>query len=259
MGKFNLNEVISKIKFSTSKHAPQILVGVGIAGMATATVLAVKSTPKALQLMEEKKDEENKEKLEPLEVVKTTWKCYIPTAALMVLSTGCLIGSCSISTKRYAALAAAYKIAETGYNEYRDKVIETIGEEKEKEIKSKVAESRIEKTPAKREDAIITGHGDTLCYDNLSGRYFRSSPCEIKNAQNVLNSRMYNYNEMYVSLNDFYDEVGLERTKMGDRLGWNISSGLVELELSSTLSKNDEPVLVVDFINTPKEKYYSSY
>lgn len=257
MGKFNLNEVISKIKFSTSKHAPQILVGVGIAGMATATVLAVKATPKALQLIEEKKDEENKEKLEPLEVVKTTWKCYIPTAALMALSAGCLIGSCSISTKRYAALAAAYKIAETGYNEYRDKVIETVGEEKEKEIKSKVAESKISSTPAKREDAVITGNGDTLCYDDWSGRYFRSSANAITKAENELNRRIYS--EMYVSLNDFYDEIGLERTKMGDRLGWNVSSGLLKIDFSSSLSKNDEPVLVVNFVNDPTEKYYSSY
>lgn len=37
------------------KHSPEILTGIGIAGMITTTVMAVRATPKALILIEEKK------------------------------------------------------------------------------------------------------------------------------------------------------------------------------------------------------------
>ena len=40
-------------------HTPEILTGLGTAGMIFTTVLAVKATPKALKLIDEKKKELN--------------------------------------------------------------------------------------------------------------------------------------------------------------------------------------------------------
>ena len=119
--KLNLPKILSDVKLSTSKHAPQILVGLGVAGSIAATVFAIKATPKAIKLVEERKEKENKEHLTPLETIETTWKCYVPSAVILLTSAACTIGSCSMSTKRYAALTAAYKIAETTYNDYHEK------------------------------------------------------------------------------------------------------------------------------------------
>ena len=103
----------------------------GIAGMITTTVLAVRSTPKALKLIEEKKKEEGVDKLTPAETVKTAWKCYIPAMVLGATSVGCLVGASRVSLRRNAALATAYKLSETALTEYREQVVETIGEKKE--------------------------------------------------------------------------------------------------------------------------------
>ena len=53
----NFNLIVNDVKTTLSKHAPEILTGIGIAGMVTTTVLAVRATPKALMLIDAKKQE----------------------------------------------------------------------------------------------------------------------------------------------------------------------------------------------------------
>lgn len=77
MQKPNLTKICRSVKTATVKHSPEILTGVGIAGMVTTTVMAVRATPKAIQLLDEEKRRQHANKLEPMDVVKTAWKCYI--------------------------------------------------------------------------------------------------------------------------------------------------------------------------------------
>lgn len=254
MSKFNFGDFTNNVKTSLVKYSPEILMGIGIAGMLTTTVLAVKATPKALKLIEEKKKETQTDKLTPVETVKTTWKCYIPAATTAVASTACLIGSSRVSSKRNAVLATAYKIAETAHKEYRDKVVETIGEKKETEVRDKIAKDHVEKNPVNNCEVFITDVGNTLCYDTLSGRYFKTDINKIKKVENILNLRLRNEN--YVSLNDFYNEVGLDRIRLGDELGWNIDDGYLELQFSSQLTDNDEPCLVIMYSVAPERDYW---
>ena len=69
---------ISDSKQFLGKHSPEILTGLGIAGMLTTTILAVKATPKALKLIENKKKELNTDELTALQTIKATWKPYMP-------------------------------------------------------------------------------------------------------------------------------------------------------------------------------------
>ena len=62
-------------------------------------------------------------------------------------------------------------------------------------------------------------------------------------------------NEMYISLNEFYYEIGLPRTKMGDELGWNIDSGLIRFEFSSQLADDETPCLVIDYHIAPRYEF----
>ena len=247
---------LTNIRNSMVKHSPEILMGLGIAGMVTTTVLAVKATPKALQLIEMEKErltqetDEPVDKLTPIETVKATWKCYVPAAATCAVSIACLIGSHSVSTRRHAALATAYKISEAAFTEYREKVVETLGEKKEKDIMDKVHKERIEKNPVTKSEVIITENGNTLCYDYSTGRYFKSDIDKIKKAVNEINRRMLL--EGYISINEFYDEIGLDNISEGDKLGWKIENGLIELDFSTQLSDNGTPCLVIDFREPPK-------
>lgn len=253
MGKGNISKIINEIQKAVVKHSPEILTGLGIAGMITTTVLAVKATPRALDLINDRKDELETEKLPPTEVVKTAWKCYIPAAVTCATSTACLIGASSVHLKRNAALATAYKLSESAISEYKEAVIDKLGEKKEQTIRDKVAEEKMKKNPVSSSEVFITEKGNTLCYDTISGRYFKSDIDRIKRAENAINKQLLD--EMYVSLNDLYDELDLDHTKLGDELGWKIDDGLVELYFSSQLADDGTPCVVMDFTRAPKYNF----
>ena len=147
MNKPNLSKIVRSVQYTLGKYTPQILTGIGVAGMVTTVVLAVKATPKALTLIEDKKEELDTDKLTVVDTVKAAWKPYIPAVATGILSTVCIIGGNAVGTRRTAALAAAYKISETALHEYKDAVVETIGEEKSKEVKEKVVQNKMDKNP----------------------------------------------------------------------------------------------------------------
>lgn len=249
MNKEMVVNAFKAVQSSVTKHSPEILTGIGIAGMITTTVLAVKATPKALELINSKKEEEQTDKLTPVEVIKTTWQCYIPAAVLGVVSAGCLIGSSSVSVRRNAALATAYKLSETAFNEYREQVIETIGEKKEQVVKEKIDKRRMENNPVTKSEVIMTGNGETLCYDSTSGRYFKSSIEKIKKAVNEINRQMLL--DMYVSLNELYDELDLDHTSVGEYLGWNIDDKLIDLDFTSQIATDGTPCIVMNFTVPP--------
>lgn len=251
----NLANVWKNIQKTLVKRSPEILVGIGITGMLTTTVLAVGETPKALKCIEEKKDELDVEKLTVPETIEATWKCYIPATVTGVLSVACLIGASSVNLKRNAALATAYTLSETAMREYRDKVVETIGDKKEEAIRDSIAKDKIEEHPVSQSEIIITGKGDTLCYDVFNDRYFRSDLDKLKRAANEVSHTMLL--EGYVSLNDFYEAADLKPVPKGYDLGWNAnkSRDLVELDPSAQLTEDGEPCIVINFKVSPSYNY----
>ena len=256
MAKLNFSDIVKTTKIFVNKHSSEILIGLGTAGMVTTTFLAVKATPKALQLIEQAKKEEHKDKLTPIETIKATWKCYIPAAATGVSSIACIIGGTSKNLKRNAALATAYKLSETAFTEYREKVTETLGEKKEKAVREKVDKARIEKNPVSKNEVIMTDRGNALCYDPISGRHFKTDIDRIKRAENYLNKKMLSDPFGYISLNEFYEEIGLQTTTTGDDLGWNLSKGLIDMDFSSQIADNGEPELVLDYRVAPNYNYF---
>lgn len=250
----NKLQILGKTAAATlKKHSPEILTGLGIAGMLTGTVMAVRATPKALRLLEEKKKELGSEKLAPAETVKTAWTCYIPSGMISAVSVGCLVGASSVNFRRNAALATAYALSESTLKDYQRKVVETIGERKEQAVRDEIAKEKIERHPVSDREVILTGKGETLCFDVLSGRYFKSDIDRLRKIENELNRRMRD--EMYISLNDFYYEIGLEGTKLGTELGWHIDDGYIDLSFSAQLTKEEMPCLVLDYRVTPKYDY----
>lgn len=259
MNKLDMSALLKDVKMAVSKHSPEILTGLGIAGMITTTVLAVKATPKALELIEDKKEELDMyptEKLSSVEAVKTTWKCYIPAAITGVTSVACLVGASSVNSRRNAALTAAYNLSATALSEYKEKVVETIGEKKEQAIRDKVAEDRINKEPVNKSAIIVNGTGNTRCFDTITKRRFTSDIETIRRIVNDLNARMIN-GEDYISLNEFYYELGLDSVSIGDELGWNICSGTIEVEFSAQLDTDGVPCIVIDYAVVPKRGFNS--
>ena len=258
MNKVNLTQFAKNIQNGISKHSPEILMGVGITSMLTATVLAVTATPKALEKIDEATKEKGEE-LTKVEVIKAAWKPYIPAAATCAVGVGCLIGSNSVNTKRNAALATAYQISSTALADYKEKVVETFGEKKEKTVRDKVAQKKVDEHPPKATNVYNTGNGGTLIYDMQFDKYFRCNINSLDAAKNTLNERMVSGHSEWISLNEFYNELGVNPLRgIGDDLGWNIGrDGLIKIDHSTAMvTEEGEPCIVLLYDVAPTYDYF---
>lgn len=273
MNKESILKFFKTIKAGTIKHSPEIMTGIGIAGMVTTTVLAVKATPKALMLINSKKQEMFEEldpseipgnntnykdlQLKPIEVIKIAWKPYIPAVVTCVASVTCLIGASSVNAKRNAALATAYELSKTALTEYKEKVVETVGEKKEEIIREKVAQKKVDNNPVSKSEVIMTGSGDVLFLEPVSMRYFKSDIENIRKIINDLNYRLTTGMEEYISLSELYDEIGLTHTAQSDDIGWNIyRDGQINIDFPATKTEKGEPCLMLEYNVEPRYDYH---
>ena len=245
----NIKTMAKSVWAGAKKHSPEILIGMGIAGAASSVIFAVKATPKAMFLLEEKRQELGVENLEAKEIIKTAAPVYIPTAVSFGVSVACIVGASSVNARRNAALTAAYTLSESTLRTYRDKVLETVGENKEREIRQKAAIEQQQSTPEPQTLVVSSAAGQLKCFDSLSGRYFVSTKNEIDKAVNEFNRQLRD--DMRISLNDWYDLIGLDTNKLGDMLGWDIERGYVETCYASRLDEDGLPCLVVNYVEPP--------
>ena len=253
----NLSKAWANLQKSAKQHAPEILTGIGIGGMIFTTISAVRATPKALQLIEDKKKDMDVDQLTPIETIKAAWKPYVPAAISGVVATSCLICANSEHLRRNSALAAAYQISTSALTEYKEQVVETIGEKKEQVVRDKVKQKQVETISASENVIHHTGNGNTLCLDPLSGRLFRSSMESIKRAENEINKEIIHSMCGSASLNEFYAELGLDYIDLGDPIGWNVDN-LLKLDIGSCIAKigdKEEPCIVVGHHHAPSYEY----
>src|SRR4051794_29662266 len=141
-------------KFSID-NSPAILTAFGVAGTITAAVLAGRAGFKAADILEKERYKRSMQRtgvpdspfsFTTKEKFKATWTLYIPAAGTALLSCGAIIGANTISTKRAAAMASAYAISEKAWAEYREKVVERLGANKDREVRDSVAQDRVSRT-----------------------------------------------------------------------------------------------------------------
>lgn len=239
-----------------TKNSPTLLTGLSVAGLITTVAMAVKATPKAIQILDEASYNDltfKHREIPTKEEIALIWKCYVPTMAMGIVTIACIISANSINLRRNAALMSVYSLSEAALKEYQVKVVETIGQNKAKQIKDEIIKDKITKNPVDDNEVINTGKGETLCYEALSGRYFKSDIECIRKAINNLNRSMMS--EMLITLNEVYYALDLRATKLGEIIGWNVDDGLLDPYFSSQLTEDGTPCLVIDFSEEPRYLY----
>lgn len=274
----------TQIKRSLIQNSPTILTGLGIAGFVSSIVMAVKVTPKAVEKLEDevwnKYEEETDggqvsfqeylyskdvnledyysqiKLLEPKHILELSWRYYVPTAGMALISGAAIILANRINLQRNATLVSLYAIAETGLREYQDRVIDTIGEKKERKIREEVIQKKLDNHPLSDDDPrlIALDDGKELCYDDLSGRYFRQDIETLRQVQNEYNERLLV--EMSLSLNELYSDMGIETIELGNKVGWAIEKGLMEFDFTSKLGPKGKPCVVIVFKNAPQPLWF---
>lgn len=244
--------MIGKIASKIVDNAPTILTSLSAVGVVSTAVLAVKATPQAHRDIMDANSEFGRP-LEMSEKFKLTWHYYIPAAAVGIVTIGCIVSLHTTSQRRQAAMASVYSVTERAFREYRDKVEEQVGATKEEAIRDSVAEDKVKANPPREEVVIITGDGEHLMYDELSGRYFKSNVEKVRQAQNTINAEVIN--DMYASLNDFYRLIGLPINGYGEEVGWS-TDNMLDIHFSAQVSEDGQPAIVLMYDREPIRGYY---
>ena len=243
----NSPAILKTVMNGCKKHSPEIFTGLSIAGVITTCVLAGKNTIKAVEIVKEA-EAESEEPLTMKDKVFLTWKVYIPTVSSAVFTGICIGGINASHKKRTAAIAAAYKTLEGVILEYDDAVHELVDKETYDKIKGTMQEKQMRDTPVP--DDVVIKNGDHLCFDPYSGRYFSSNTNKLEQAINYVNKCMLD-DGIFIEMNVWYDEIGLDPTALSNKVGWsydpNYTTDLVELRLSTRLTADGQPCIIVDF------------
>lgn len=212
-----MNNVLRRSKLFLDRNAATILTTVGGIGVVATSVLAVRATPKALQLIEESKEEKGGE-LTKIETALAAAPAYIPSVIVGVSTIACIFGANVLNKRKQAALMSAYALLDSSYKTYKNKVLDLYGEEADNKVTEEIAKDEYE------EDTSVED-GKMLFYDTFSNRYFESTIEDVQRAEYQVNRDLALHYE--VSLNKFYDLLGVPRIEAGDAIGWSVEAGCV--------------------------------
>lgn len=287
-----LRKSFKKAQLTVRKHSPEILMVAGVIGTVAGAVMACKETLELEDVLDECKQEKmeleeqyamceeysedalkkDQVKLTIKQAVKIV-KLYAPSVIMEVTSIGVIFASNDIMRKRNASMAAAYATLNSMYKRYRQNVIESYGEEVDKDMRfgvkhEKVTEIDEDGNKVKIDARIVDLDNTALAisdysrffqagckgFDASSGRY---NLLYLKGIQAMFNNKLIA--DGYVMLNDVYRELGFDTIPEGWSIGWvydetnpigdnYIDFGLYEARNKNQRAVNDwEPVILMDF------------
>ena len=259
----NFSNAIQTAKFAIGrgglvlkKYSPEILTAAGVIGTVGSTVLACKATLKVEDILDEAKKKSNlinavhdgeievdaeytdKDYSKDLLVNRTQTavkliKLYGPAISLGALSIAAILGGQHILRKRNVAVMAAYKLCEESFNNYRSRVKDELGEEKDRQFyygmteetvkdkvkskdgKTKTITKKVEKAP----DHLYSQYARFFDEANIN---WDKSPEQnmyfLKMVQNQMNDKLKARGHVF--LNEVYDALGFDRSEAGQLVGW---------------------------------------
>ena len=264
----SIRDIVKVSQQLLSDNSPAILTGIGVAGTITTSLLMGRAALRANDMITKERlalfmnDPKNEHEhisdydLTTREKVELTWIEFVPPAASMMLTIAAIVGANRIGTRRTAAIAAAYSVAEKARVEYAEKVVEHIGKNKERKIRDEVQQDRMQRDSVGRQEVFATGGGQDLCYEKFTGRYFYSSMETIKHAMNKVNHEINS--GVYASLSDFYDYLGLDHTGVSDELGWN-GDKLMDIMFTTTTADDNRPCIAFEYRVEPIRNYFRGH
>lgn len=243
-----MSRQVGKAALTTKRHSPILLFTVGTVGFAATIYMACKATlqvDEVLQQHEEtqakiaqasaidaeyaEKKQSGELRLLKLQTAGKMLKLYAPTLTVGILSVVALTGSHIILNKRNVGLAAVATGLEKAFDEYRRRVADEFGEEKEQEIRYAVQTREVDEkladgTTRKTQVKVRTGLGTeySFLFDQVNSSHWRREPTENVNflyiQEKLANQRLESRGFLF--LNDVFKAIGLPMTKAGNEVGW---------------------------------------
>lgn len=262
----SMTRAFHNVGFKFKQHSPEILVVAGVVGTVTSAVMACKATTKVNFVLEETKKQvdvihagaENGEvkgylengdvgmvpyteedSKKDLTIVYTQTglklaKLYAPAAVLGAMSVTSILVGHNILRKRNLALAAAYTAVDTGFKQYRGRVVERFSEQLDKELLYNIKAQEVEETvvddkgkekkvkkTVETADPIAAMTPYTFCFDETANGWVRDAE---RNKFFLLQQQAWANDQLkskgHLFLNEVLDMVGIQRTEAGQIVGW---------------------------------------
>ena len=263
-------EIASYVKTAKSvitANSPVLLLGTTIAGVVTTGVLAAKAGYKARGIIDEERMNRVNSPEPPFDLFTEYYKAYLnetpeltiqektqltwltyATAGISGAGTiAAAVGTHTIHTKRANAMAALYAVTSNKLDDMSEKAEKMLGPKKTQQLRNEIAQDQVDRNPLDSNEIVMVG-GNELCYDEWSGRYFMSTMQKLEEAINDLNRMIITYGD--VSLNQFYDRIGLDSIPMGEDFGW--SGPKVDGKFGAVTAIDGRPAISVGFHTAPK-------
>ena len=242
-----LNGLLHRSKLYLKRSSPTILTCIGAIGVVATSVMAVKVTPKAIDLI--RADSKQNHDGDPyaytkLEAVQSCWQCYIPAALVGLSTIACIFGANVLNKRNQASLVSAYAMLSESYQQYKGAANTVYGEDADSKIKAQMAK-----------DIYVSADGYSvysadmdpeseriLCYDLYSKRYFTSTMAAVLNAQYHVNRNLCLRGD--TTVNEFYEFLGIDEIDCGDKIGWSIEElmdgGIIWLDFNNSQAVMDD-------------------
>lgn len=236
------------------KHSPEILVGVGIIGLVAATVSACKQTTHAEEILDEMREDlamvsqaverasvedygEDEQKKDRIIIYTQTSvkfiKLYSGPVLLGAVSIAMILGGHNILRKRHIAMISAYKSLEEGFKNYRKRVVDEYGAEKDFQYRNGIYAEKVLNTTVDENGVEVVTEGSSITIDpNMHSQYARffdegsrnwtKTPEHnlifVRAQQNYANDLLHSRGHVF--LNEVYDMLGIDRSQAGSVVGW---------------------------------------
>lgn len=248
------NNKTGRLGLVLKQKSPEILIGVGIIGIGVSTVMACKATLKSEDIFYDKEDSltyiRNKQDATTLEEysvkeyqkdITMTYirtgaelaKIYAPSVTIGVASIGCILGAHNVMKSRNVAMAAAYKVLDKGFKDYRQRVVDEFGSEKDEQIRYNMKKETVEyketdaqgKEKTVKKKTMVANPNDVSIYarffDETATQWSKTPEYNLiflKGQQQYMNDLLESRGHVF--LNDVYDVLGIDRSKAGAVVGW---------------------------------------
>ena len=213
-------------------HSPEILLVTGLIEGAVGTVLACRATLKAKKKLEERKVEENTQRKKFANAIDICRIYAIPASLLLVSGTSICAGH-GILKNRHETLLTAYGALTTTFMEYRARVRDEIGAEKEEALyygtEKEVISVKITQKDGKKK--TVNKKFDVRKANGLSPYAQKFDPyvnggsydpiwveAFITRVESLLDDQLKAFGHLY--LNDARKELELDRDDVGQLVGW---------------------------------------
>lgn len=247
----NISRTAGKALLKLQKHSPEILIGVGIVSGVAATATAIHATLHCEQILDEhrfnmeqiekaryvadnddgidyaKEDEMNDKRVVYTRTAISFVKLYLPTVMFTGISIACILSAHNILSKRNAAVVAAFAALNDKFNDYRERVRNEYGEEKDKQfmraidiVQTEDPETGEPGEPSKQQSMDLSG--TDRFFDPMSPYWDRSNPemnvAFVRAKTKEANDRLAINGHLF--LNEVYDMFGIPHSSEGAVLGW---------------------------------------